>query len=32
MALVLGGGYTEPIDLTVQAHVQTYRVARSLMR
>ena len=32
MALVLGGGYTEPIDLTVKAHVQTYRVARSLMR
>ena len=32
MALVLGGGYTEPIDLTVQAHVQTFRVARSLMR
>ena len=30
VAIVLGGGYAEPIDLTVQAHVQTYQVLREI--
>ncbi len=30
VAMVLGGGYAEPIDLTVQAHVQTYQVLREI--
>lgn len=28
--LVMGGGYATPIDLTVQAHAQTYRVAKEV--
>jgi acetoin utilization deacetylase AcuC-like enzyme len=28
IALALGGGYSEPIELSVRAHVETYRVAR----
>ncbi len=31
VALVLGGGYAVPIELTVQAHVQTYQVARAVL-
>lgn len=30
VAVVMGGGYADPIDRTVQAHVQTYHVARQL--
>ena len=30
MALTLGGGYAEPIDDTILAHVNTYRVARGV--
>jgi acetoin utilization deacetylase AcuC-like enzyme len=30
VVLTLGGGYAKPIDLTVQAHAQTYRVALEL--
>lgn len=30
LALTMGGGYARPIDLTVQAHVQTYRILKSL--
>ncbi|MCC6146444.1 MAG: histone deacetylase [Anaerolineaceae bacterium] len=30
LALVMGGGYAEPVELTVQAHVQTYRVAKQV--
>jgi len=28
--LTLGGGYAEPLDLTVEAHVGTYRAARAV--
>ena len=30
VSLALGGGYADPIDLTVAAHVQTYRVLREV--
>jgi len=30
LALTMGGGYARPIDLTVQAHVQTYRILKSV--
>jgi acetoin utilization deacetylase AcuC-like enzyme len=30
VALTLGGGYADPIDLTVRAHVGTYRAAKAL--
>jgi len=30
MALTLGGGYAEPIDDTILAHMNTYRVAREV--
>lgn len=30
LALTMGGGYARPIDLTVQAHVQTYRILKSM--
>ncbi|NPV86261.1 MAG: histone deacetylase [Anaerolineae bacterium] len=30
IVLLMGGGYAEPIQLTVQAHVQTYRVAKEV--
>jgi len=30
VVLVLGGGYAQPIELTVEAHVQTYRLAREI--
>nr|BCX00440.1 MAG: histone deacetylase [Bacteroidota bacterium] len=30
VVLTLGGGYARPIALTVEAHVQTYRIAREL--
>lgn len=30
LVLVMGGGYAQPIDLTVQAHVQTYRITREI--
>ena len=29
-ALTLGGGYAEPIEASVEAHLATYEVARSL--
>lgn len=32
VTLTLGGGYARPIDLTVQAHVQTYRIAKEFER
>jgi acetoin utilization deacetylase AcuC-like enzyme len=31
LTLTLGGGYSEPIDATVEAHVNTYRAARDVM-
>lgn len=30
VALSMGGGYSQPIDATLQAHLNTYRVARAL--
>jgi acetoin utilization deacetylase AcuC-like enzyme len=30
VVLTLGGGYAEPIEATIEAHVNTYRVARAL--
>lgn len=30
LTLTMGGGYAVPIDLTVEGHVQTYRVVRSV--
>jgi acetoin utilization deacetylase AcuC-like enzyme len=30
VVIVMGGGYAEPLNLTVQAHAQTYRVAREV--
>lgn len=30
VSLALGGGYARPIDLTVAAHVETYRVLKSI--
>ncbi|MCS7082264.1 MAG: histone deacetylase [Bacteroidetes bacterium] len=30
IALTLGGGYAEPMERTVEAHLQTYRIAREL--
>lgn len=32
VALTLGGGYADPIDKSVEAHAQTYAVARRLFR
>lgn len=32
VTLTLGGGYARPIDLTVQAHAQTYRIAKEFER
>lgn len=29
IAMALGGGYSKPIELTINAHVNTYKVARS---
>lgn len=31
VALTMGGGYADPIELTVEAHVGTYRAVRALM-
>lgn len=31
LALGLGGGYAKPIDLTVEAHTNTFKVARELL-
>lgn len=30
VALSLGGGYSRPIELTVEAHIQTYRVVKEI--
>jgi acetoin utilization deacetylase AcuC-like enzyme len=30
IVLTMGGGYSRPIDLTVDAHVQTYSIAKTL--
>ena len=30
LCLVMGGGYAVPIELTVQAHVQTYKIAKEI--
>ncbi len=30
VAMYMGGGYAQPIELTVQAHVQSYRIARQV--
>ena len=30
LALTMGGGYARPIDLTVEAHVQTYRILKQV--
>lgn len=30
VAMSVGGGYTDPIDLTIEAYVNTYRVAKSI--
>lgn len=30
VALLLGGGYSRPIELTVQAHIETYRVVKEI--
>jgi acetoin utilization deacetylase AcuC-like enzyme len=30
VSLALGGGYAKPLDLTVQAHAQTYRVLKNI--
>jgi acetoin utilization deacetylase AcuC-like enzyme len=30
VSLALGGGYSKPIDLTVDAHIQTYRVLKEI--
>jgi hypothetical protein len=27
LAITLGGGYSEPIELTVEAHAATFRIA-----
>jgi hypothetical protein len=27
VALAMGGGYARPVQLTVDAHIQTYRIA-----
>jgi acetoin utilization deacetylase AcuC-like enzyme len=32
IALAIGGGYAKPIELTVQAHVNTFKVAKLAMR
>ena len=32
LVITLGGGYAEPIRLTVEAHAETFRVARVMMR
>ncbi|MCC6408720.1 MAG: histone deacetylase [Planctomycetes bacterium] len=32
IAATLGGGYAEPIELSIEAHVNTYRAARSCSR
>jgi acetoin utilization deacetylase AcuC-like enzyme len=32
VCLVLGGGYAVPIELTVQAHVQTYRIVKEVFQ
>lgn len=31
LAMAMGGGYAKPIDLTVNAHVNTFKVARELL-
>lgn len=31
MAMAIGGGYSSPIELTVEAHVNTFKVARSFV-
>ena len=31
IAMAIGGGYAKPIDLTVQAHVNTFKVAREIL-
>jgi acetoin utilization deacetylase AcuC-like enzyme len=31
IVLTLGGGYAQPLDPTIDAHVTTYRVAYSLL-
>lgn len=31
MAMAIGGGYAKPIDLTVEAHANTFKVARELL-
>jgi hypothetical protein len=30
VSLSMGGGYAKPIDLTVEAHVGTYRMVREV--
>jgi hypothetical protein len=30
VSLALGGGYSKPIEHTVDAHVQTYHIAKSV--
>jgi acetoin utilization deacetylase AcuC-like enzyme len=30
VSLALGGGYSKPIEHTVDAHVQTYQIAKSV--
>lgn len=30
VALLLGGGYSRPIELTVEAHIQTYRIVKEI--
>ncbi len=30
VALLLGGGYSRPVELTVEAHIQTYRVVKEI--
>lgn len=31
LAFTMGGGYSEPIELTIEAHAQTYRVAAEVL-
>jgi acetoin utilization deacetylase AcuC-like enzyme len=30
VSVAMGGGYAKPVQLTVQAHIQTYRVLRQV--
>jgi len=31
LAMAIGGGYANPIELTVEAHVNSYRVAKEYL-